>query len=90
MSSVSNSLDRLAVALSDRYTIERELGRGGMAKFVLAVVKLNLAVLKFDLAVPTSSRDFPAVHDVWRRVRQAGDISPEGPEREVKLFKSLS
>jgi serine/threonine-protein kinase len=29
-------LDRLKTALSDRYTIERELGRGGMATLYLS------------------------------------------------------
>jgi hypothetical protein len=30
------TLDRLTAALSDRYTIERELGAGGMATLMLA------------------------------------------------------
>jgi serine/threonine protein kinase len=33
---VSVQQDRLSVALADRYTIERELGRGGMAIVYLA------------------------------------------------------
>jgi serine/threonine protein kinase len=33
---VSELQDRLSVALADRYTIERELGRGGMATVYLA------------------------------------------------------
>jgi len=28
---MTDQVDRLKVALADRYTIERELGRGGMA-----------------------------------------------------------
>ena len=33
---MSNSADRLTVALADRYRIERELGAGGMATVYLA------------------------------------------------------
>jgi serine/threonine protein kinase len=33
---VSDLSDRLAAALADRYAIERELGRGGMATVFLA------------------------------------------------------
>jgi hypothetical protein len=33
---VSDALDRLKAALADRYTIERELGQGGMATVYLA------------------------------------------------------
>jgi hypothetical protein len=30
----AEQLDRLTAALADRYTIERELGRGGMARSI--------------------------------------------------------
>ena len=33
---MTETLDRLLVALADRYTLERELGRGGMATVYLA------------------------------------------------------
>ncbi|UCG87994.1 MAG: hypothetical protein JSW71_05465 [Gemmatimonadota bacterium] len=33
---MTDALDRLKAALSDRYTIERELGSGGMATVYLA------------------------------------------------------
>ena len=33
---MTDQLDRLKAALADRYTIERELGRGGMAAVYLA------------------------------------------------------
>jgi len=33
---MTDPLDRLKTALADRYTIERELGRGGMAAVYLA------------------------------------------------------
>jgi hypothetical protein len=33
---LTETLDRLLVALADRYTLERELGRGGMATVYLA------------------------------------------------------
>jgi len=33
---VTSLQDRLAVALADRYVLERELGRGGMATVYLA------------------------------------------------------
>ena len=36
MSSMSDSMDRLAAALSDRYRIDREIGSGGMATVCLA------------------------------------------------------
>jgi serine/threonine protein kinase len=33
---LSTSLDRLTAAIADRYTIDREIGRGGMATIHLA------------------------------------------------------
>ena len=33
---MTEQIDRLKAALSDRYTIEREIGRGGMATVYLA------------------------------------------------------
>ena len=52
---MSNPLERLASALSDRYKIERELGAGGMATVYLAEDlklhrKVALKVLRPELA----------------------------------------
>ncbi len=52
---MSNEVDRLASALSDRYTIERELGQGGMATVYLAEDlkhkrKVAVKVLRPELA----------------------------------------
>ncbi len=43
-------LDRLKAALADRYTIERELGSGGMATVYLARVELRDTALVFEAA----------------------------------------
>ncbi len=52
---MANKLDRLQATLSDRYTVQREIGRGGMATVYLALdVKhdrpVAIKVLKPDLA----------------------------------------
>jgi serine/threonine-protein kinase len=52
---MSDDLDRLKAALADRYAIEREVGRGGMATVYLAVDlkhhrKVAVKVLRPDLA----------------------------------------
>src|SRR2546425_13144544 len=62
-SPVANQLARLQVALADRYTIERELGRGGMATVFLANdVKhhrqVAIKVLKPDLAAALGPERF--------------------------------
>ena len=61
MTAVTDPIARLAAALADRYRIERELGRGGMATVYLAYDprhdrKVALKVLKPELAAD----------DVWR------------------------
>ena len=53
--------DRLTAALSDRYTIERELGQGGMATVYLAQDlkhdrQVAIKVLKPDLAAVLGER----------------------------------
>ncbi len=58
-----NQLDRLKAALADRYTIERELGRGGMAAVYLAEDlkhkrKVVLKVLKPELAAVLGAERF--------------------------------
>jgi len=58
---VTDTLDRLKTALSDRYAIERELGAGGMATVRLAENlrhhrKVAVKVLRAELA---------AVHGSW-------------------------
>ena len=52
---MSDELDRLKAALADKYTIERELGRGGMATVYLAEDlkhkrKVAVKVLRPELA----------------------------------------
>ncbi len=52
---MSNDIDRLTTALADRYTIERELGSGGMAIVYLAEDlkhkrKVAVKVLRPELA----------------------------------------
>ena len=58
-------LDRLTAALSDRYTIERELGAGGMATVYLAHDvkhdrKVALKVLRPELAAVIGAERFLA------------------------------
>jgi len=60
---MSNALDRLTAALADRYTIERELGAGGMATVYLAQDlkhgrKVALKVLKPELAAVLGAERF--------------------------------
>ena len=60
---VSNSAERLAAALSDRYTIERELGAGGMATVYLAHDvkhdrKVAIKVLRPELAAVLGAERF--------------------------------
>ncbi len=54
------SIDRLAAALSDRYTLDRELGQGGMATVYLAEDikhdrKVAIKVLHPEPAVPPTA-----------------------------------
>ena len=68
------NLDRLTTALSDRYTIERELGAGGMATVYLAHDvkhdrKVALKVLRPDLAASLGADRF------LREVRIAANLS---------------
>ncbi len=60
---MSDALDRLKAALSDRYTIEREIGAGGMATVYLAEDvkhhrKVAVKVLRPDLAATLGSERF--------------------------------
>ena len=57
---MSDVLERLTAALSDRYAIERELGAGGMATVYLAEDlkhhrKVAVKVVRPDLAAATTS-----------------------------------
>ena len=60
---MSELVDRLNVALSDRYTIERELGSGGMAQVFLAEDRKHhrhvaVKVLRPDLAAALGAQRF--------------------------------
>ncbi len=60
---MSNPLERLAAALSDRYKIERELGQGGMATVYLAHDikhdrKVAVKVLRPELAAVLGAERF--------------------------------
>ena len=60
---MSGVLDRLKTALSDRYTVERELGSGGMAIVNLAEDlkhhrKVAVKVLRPDLAAALGPERF--------------------------------
>ena len=60
---MSNPLERLRIALADRYAIERELGRGGMASVYLALDlkhhrKVAVKVLRSDLAIALGAERF--------------------------------
>ena len=62
---MSDTVDRLNAALEGRYTIERELGEGGMAKVYLAddlkhERKVALKVLKPELAAVVGAERFLA------------------------------
>ena len=52
---VIDALDRLGVALAGRYSLERELGRGGMATVYLARAETDSLSLKILGATSTSS-----------------------------------
>jgi len=61
-------LDRLTAALSDRYTIEREIGAGGMATVYLAHDvkhdrKVALKVLRPELAAVLGAERRPGNQD---------------------------
>jgi serine/threonine-protein kinase len=60
---VTDLLDRLKAALADRYAIEREIGRGGMATVYLArdlkhERPVAVKVLRPELAVALGSERF--------------------------------
>jgi serine/threonine-protein kinase len=60
---MAESLDRLKAALSDRYTIEREIGSGGMATVYLAEDlkhhrKVAIKVLRPELAAALGAERF--------------------------------
>ena len=60
---MTDQLDRLNAALADRYTIEREIGSGGMARVYLALDlkhhrKVAIKILRPDLAATLGSERF--------------------------------
>jgi hypothetical protein len=71
LSAISDPVARLNAALDGRYTIERELGEGGMATVYLAddlkhERKVALKVLKPELAAVVGAERF-LVRCVYRR-----------------------
>ena len=65
---MSDSVERLNAALEGRYTIERELGEGGMATVYLAekpseLITFENEILKLDLAWP---KTWGRVREEWR------------------------
>ena len=75
---MSDSLDRLTAALSDRYTIERELGRGGMARVYLARERhpqrsVAIKVLEPSIAVSLGRERFLREIDVVSTAKRGTD-----------------
>ncbi len=70
---MEDSLDRLKAALADRYTIERELGRGGMATVYLA----------------SDCRHDRSVALKVLRSELAASVGPERFQREIKVAAHL-
>ena len=73
---MNDSLDRLASALSDRYTIERELGAGGMATVYLAEDlkhhrKVAVKVLRPELAAVIGAERFLKEIEVTANLQRA-------------------
>jgi eukaryotic-like serine/threonine-protein kinase len=71
---VTDALDRLAAALADRYTIERELGQGGMATIYLAEDlrhhrKVALKVLRPEIAATLGAGRFAREIEVAARLQ---------------------
>jgi serine/threonine protein kinase len=70
-----HELERLRTALADRYWIERELGRGGMATVYLArdlkhERRVAIKVLQPDLAAVLGSERFP------REIKLTAQLNP--------------
>ena len=71
---MTDALDRLKAALADRYTIERELGAGGMATVYLAEDlrhhrKVALKVLRPELAATLGAERFAREIEVAARLQ---------------------
>jgi len=71
---VIDALDRLKVALADRYTIEREVGQGGMATVYLAEDlrhhrKVALKVLRPEIAATFGAGRFAREIEVAARLQ---------------------
>ena len=63
---MTNLLDRLNVAFADRYSIERELGRGGMAIVYLAT-DLSFDPVRHDRRFIDSTNRMQLPKDAARR-----------------------
>ncbi|MGD8277641.1 MAG: serine/threonine-protein kinase, partial [Gemmatimonadota bacterium] len=77
---MSDSLDRLKAALADRYTVERELGRGGMAAVYLATDlkhdrKVALKVLHPELAASVGHERFLREIGIVARLTHPGVLA---------------
>ena len=85
---MTDLLDKLKAALSDRYTIERELGRGGMAIVYLAHdQKLNrpvaLKVLRPELAASLGSDRFLREIEIAAKLTHPNILTLYDQERPV-------
>ncbi|MCH8146172.1 MAG: hypothetical protein IIA55_15790 [Gemmatimonadetes bacterium] len=82
---MNDSLDRLASALSDRYTIERELGAGGMATVYLAEDlkhhrKVAVKVLRPELAAVIGAERFLKEIEVTANLQRAAVFRAGTPQ----------
>jgi serine/threonine protein kinase len=81
-----HELERLRTALADRYWIERELGRGGMATVYLArdlkhERRVAIKVLQPDLAAVLGSERFP------REIKLTAQLNPMACRTESAILR---
>src|SRR5213593_35675 len=95
---MADQLASLQAALADRYTIERELGRGGMATVYLAQDRKHhrqvaIKVLKPELAAALGPERFLRGVDLAEkplRAERCGQLGPERFLREIDTAARLN